>query len=86
MITRQDLAIYIREAITENGGQATHIEIAKYIWDHHETELRNSGDLLYRWQYYTRWAIAHLRKSGVLMNLKNSTGRGALIGFRESGA
>ena len=42
------------------------LEVGKYIWDHHESELRRSGDLFYKWQYDMRWAANHLRKTGVM--------------------
>ena len=42
--------------VKRNGGSAGIVEICKHIWQFHEAEIRNSGDLLYTWQYDMRWA------------------------------
>ena len=38
--------------------------ICKYVWEHYSTNLENSGDLFYTWQYDIRWAATELRKTG----------------------
>jgi hypothetical protein len=50
MVTRDKLKIWVLDALTSQGGTARVPDIAKYIWDHHEAELRKSGDLFYTWQ------------------------------------
>lgn len=80
MLTRQELGEFVIEAVRAKNGQATNVEIASFIWLKYETKLRNSGDLFYTWQYDVRRAIAKLRKSGVLKNIKNQNGRAPLIG------
>jgi hypothetical protein len=41
--------------------------IAKWIWEHHEAELRDSGDLFYTWQYDMRWAGTRLSNEGKIV-------------------
>ena len=61
-----DLDQWVVDAIRHADGAATIVEIARYIWIHHETDLRAGGDLFYTWQYQMRWAANRLRRSGVL--------------------
>ncbi len=65
MITRDDLKLWIIEALTVLG-PARIPQIAKHIWDNHEGELRASGDLFYTWQYAMRWAGQILQHEGKL--------------------
>ena len=65
MADRQDLVIWVREAIEKLGGKAKVIDIAKAIWTAHSDELKDS-DLFYTWQYDMRWAALKLRKNGLL--------------------
>ncbi|WP_438728710.1 hypothetical protein ACR9YC_00690 [Parasphingorhabdus sp. DH2-15] len=66
MVTRTDLKKWIIDGLAAHGGQATIPTIAKHIWDNHESELRQSGDLFYTWQYAMRWAGQNLQKEGKL--------------------
>ena len=66
MPTRDDLMAWVLEALRANGGKATVIEVAKQIWNRHEDELRDAGDLFYTWQYDIRWAATKLRHRGQL--------------------
>ncbi|WP_078427513.1 hypothetical protein [Alkalihalobacterium alkalinitrilicum] len=59
MSSKKDLEKWILEAIHNKNGSATLIEICKYVWEYHEDDLRNSGDLFYTWQYDIRWAATH---------------------------
>lgn len=43
------------------------LQVSKYAWDHYEQELRNGGNLLYKWQYDIRWAATALRHEGKLL-------------------
>ncbi|WP_294826787.1 hypothetical protein [uncultured Gilliamella sp.] len=45
--------------------------MSKYIWERYETDLKNSGDRLYTWQYDVRWAAQSLRNEGVLKPVNN---------------
>ena len=66
MITRDDLGVWIIEALKYYGGKATIVEVCKYVWNNYENEIRNSGDMLYKWQYEIRWSANQLRISNVL--------------------
>jgi hypothetical protein len=65
MITRDDLKVWVSEALVVLG-PSTVPQIAKHIWDNHEIELRQSGDLFYTWQYAMRWAGQILQQDGKL--------------------
>jgi hypothetical protein len=73
MLTKQDLPKLVLEALQELDGSGTVVEVARQVWRDHETELRDSGDLFFTWQYDLRWAAQHLRDEGQLA----PTSRGA---------
>lgn len=64
---------WVLEALDDQGGSATVLQVAKHIWNQHEHDLRASGDFFYTWQYDMRWAALELRKQG---RLEPSRGRG----------
>ncbi|RLP28342.1 hypothetical protein [Mesorhizobium sp. YM1C-6-2] len=66
MATKGDLVDWVVEALKAAGGAGTLLYVAKYIWEHHEKELR-STDLFYTWQYDMRWAATELRKRGTMV-------------------
>lgn len=79
MATKDDLSAWIVEALREAGGRAQLIDVARYIWEEYEDELRASGDLFYTWQYDMRWQAQKLRNEGVLLpDSKTSQGTWAL--------
>jgi hypothetical protein len=57
---------FVLEALKLNGPSSV-TEIAKFIWDYHEAELRSSGDTFYTWQYDMRWAAQSLQDEGKLL-------------------
>ncbi len=63
---RERLLGAVVRAIEDNGGQSTIVQVAKHIWEHHEVDLKNSGDFFYTWQYEMRWAAQKLRNAGQL--------------------
>jgi hypothetical protein len=63
-VTKSILTEWLLDALNANGGRARIAKICKYIWDNHETELRDAGDLFYTWQYDVRWAADKLRRNG----------------------
>jgi hypothetical protein len=63
---RDDLVPIVEQAIRSRGGAATILEVAQYIWEHHESDLKAAGPLFYKWQYDMRWAALKLRKMGKL--------------------
>lgn len=66
MAVKEDIIDWVKEALIENNGRGTIVQVAKYIWDNYEDELRNSGDLFFTWQYEMRWAAFQLRRKGIL--------------------
>jgi hypothetical protein len=72
MASKEDLVTWVEEAIRANSGSARLLEVAKHIWANHESELRASGDLFYKWQYDMRWAANELRRSGVMKSTDDS--------------
>lgn len=66
MATKRDLESWIVEALRDAHAELSVVDVARYIWEHHEAELRESGELFYRWQYDLRWAAQNLRNDGVL--------------------
>lgn len=62
----ESLKQWVLDALRASGGQARVPEIARHIWENHETELRHAGDLFYTWQYAMRWAGQVLQKEGRL--------------------
>ena len=72
MITRDVLMDWVVEALQARGGGSSVVGVSKYIWDHHEVELRGSGDLFYTWQYDIRWAAKKLRDRGRLKPVADS--------------
>jgi hypothetical protein len=65
-MTNDDLKQAVVRAIAANGGKAKIIDVARHIWEHHQNDLRASGDRFYRWQYEMRWAANILRHEGRL--------------------
>jgi hypothetical protein len=72
MIDRETLMDWVVEALRARGGSSSVVGVAKYIWDHHEKELRAGGDRFYTWQYDIRWAAKGLRDKGVLKAVNDS--------------
>jgi hypothetical protein len=67
MSYKDDLKDWVLRAIKENGGEATLVQVAKYIWTNHEGDLQKHGDAFYVWQYDMRWAAQYLRNEGLLV-------------------
>ena len=61
MANKNDLKSWVIQALMAQSGSAHIAQVAKHIWDHHDAELRASGDLFYTWQYDMRWAADQLR-------------------------
>ena len=72
MSKREDLKPWVIDALRAHGGRATIIEVCQHIWEHHEGELKSSGDLFYTWQYDVRWAAQALRNNGTLRPVHGS--------------
>lgn len=63
-MTRYDLPDILYASVKAMGGQTNIIDVCKYVWEHYQTDLENSGELFYSWQYDIRWAATELRKIG----------------------
>ena len=72
MISRDVLMDWVVDALKARGGASNVVGVAKYIWDHHEDELRKSGDIFYTWQYDIRWAAKKLRDRGKIKPVGDS--------------
>lgn len=67
---------WLVEALTRKGGKASLVDVCRYIWEKHESDLRGMGDNFYTWQYDVRWAATSLRKMGkMLPSIKGEDGR-----------
>jgi hypothetical protein len=66
MTLKVDLQDWVAEALKYNGGSASIVNVCKYVWNKHERELKESGDLFFTWQYDIRWAADRLRRSNVI--------------------
>ena len=66
MATKHDLRDWVIEALGALGGSGSVTAVSREVWDRHERELRESGDLFYTWQYDIRWAGQTLRNDQVL--------------------
>lgn len=66
MADRATLMGWVIDAIKANHGSAKINDICKYVWENHENELRQAGDIFYTWQYEIRWAGQKLRDNMVL--------------------
>jgi len=75
---KNDLKNCIKIALQNHDGKAKLVQVCKFIWTNYESDLKNSGDLFYTWQYDVRWAATQLRKEGILKPAENQ-----LNGFWE---
>ncbi|WP_308492285.1 hypothetical protein [Microbacterium terrisoli] len=66
MLGRETFKAFVVEALRSLGGSGSVVEVTKYIWQVHENDLRQSGDLFFTWQYDVRWAAQYLRNHGFL--------------------
>lgn len=72
MAERGDLRVWVVEALRQLGGEGTIVQVCQRIWQVHESDLRESGDLFYTWQYDVRWAAQFLRDTGLLIAVGGS--------------
>jgi len=65
-LDKDDLPEIVLKALRHHGGRAKLVDVARYIWENHESSLRASGDMFFTWQYDMRWAAQRLRNEGAL--------------------
>jgi hypothetical protein len=70
MKTRKDLCDWIVEALKELNGSAQIIKVKEHIWQQHQNDLINSGNLHFTWNDDIFWAATQLREKGMLKNAK----------------
>lgn len=63
---KEELPDIVAEALMHLGGSGRLRDVAKYVWENYEGDLRASGWLFYTWQYDIRWAANELRRRGVM--------------------
>jgi len=72
MYTKYDLVEWLLKALRKNGNEGTIVELCKIIWEYHENDLKNAGNLFYTWQYDVRWAADELRERRIMRSAQQS--------------
>ena len=62
-MNRYDLPDILYNSIKDMGGQTNSVNVCKCVWQQHQQELLDSGDLFNTCQYDIRWATTELRKT-----------------------
>ena len=62
---------WVFEALYENDGEATVLEVAKHIWLNNRKEIEGTEEF-YSWSYNFRWGATALRKKEIMVNAKYS--------------
>ena len=70
MKTRKDLCDWILEALKDLKGKAMILKVREHIWEHHQKELIDSGNLHFTWNEDIYWAATQLRAKGLIKNAK----------------
>ena len=71
-VNRDNLQLWVVDALKSHGGRGTIVQVCKHIWEHHEGQLRTSGDLFFTWQYDVRWAANILRRNNIMRPAEDS--------------
>lgn len=66
MIIKTDLEKLVIKALEEHKGRGNIVQVAEFIWKNYESDLKQSGELFFTWQYDMRWAANKLRRKGVM--------------------
>ncbi len=66
-MNKQNLPEYVLNALNALGGEATIVEICKYIWDNEISKIpiNQRNDHFYTWGYDVRWAAQKLRDNNL---------------------
>ena len=54
MTTPEHIVDWVFDAIDKLGGRADFVKVAEEIWNRHEPELRDAGELFFIWQTIVR--------------------------------
>jgi len=60
---------WVLEALKDLGGTGSVVSVSRVVWNRHEEDLRQFGDLFFTWQYDIRWAAQKLRDEGLLVKM-----------------
>ena len=47
MASKHDLCNWLVDSLRAHAGKALIVEVCRYVWKHHESELTRSGDFFY---------------------------------------
>jgi hypothetical protein len=72
MASREDVETWLQATLKTLGGKGRVAQICKEVRARYETELRQSGDLFYAWQYDIRWAANRLRRRKIMKSVEIS--------------
>lgn len=72
------------QALREQGREMSVVDVARHVWECHEAELRDSGDMFFTWQYDLRWAAQNLRDDGVLASKEGRRSGGGVCDDRPA--
>lgn len=60
-MNKYDLEKCIIEALKAHKGEATILQVCKFVWDKYISKLEKDNNLFYTWGYDIRWAGQRLR-------------------------
>ena len=72
MANGDDLERWLEDCLRDRGGEASIVDVCRWVWNRHEEKLRSWGDAFVTWQYDIRWAATRLRERGVLRQANQS--------------
>jgi len=68
---RKQYERWVYDALKDNNGSSTVLEVAKHIWANHKDDIDDTEDF-YSWQYDFRWGATEFRKKGIMRDAKES--------------
>lgn len=63
-MTKEYMIDWLIEALESLDGEGSVVQVCKIVWERHEQDLKQSGNVFYTWQYDIRWAATILRHEG----------------------
>ena len=68
---RKQYERWVYDALKDNNGSATVLEVSKHIWANHKEDIDGTEDF-YSCKYDFRWGATELRKKGIMRDAKES--------------
>lgn len=65
---RDDFKLLILAALKEYKGQAKIHQVCEHVWTHNSSQIMESKQVLYTWQYDIRWAANKLRRENKIVS------------------